>query len=356
MNDHMDGFDHRGTGTTGRDNMLNGIYSEITISWQPSAAQPRTGPNSMFMTTLGVTRSVIRRFFKTEGSKKFMGAAWFIPAMPDQSYRWAFCQFVTAANDPIMSFTLSTTGQLQILLGDTASASGGEVVLVESDPGAFVPGIFQHVECMGDVDGGAAEVRVNGVVACSITGVDFGVTPIAQWTCGRPRTNNDNVNDVYLDDLRVGDDQGGVNDDFMGDRRVFTDMSDADGATQEFTPSAGSDAFAMVDEIPQDGDATYVESSVVGDICQLAFPALPAGIAQINGIAFEAVARKTDVGVAALRINANSGGTQSLGDEQALNLVYETIPIQNFDEDPDIAGPWTPTTVNAALCELDHSS
>ena len=358
MNDHLDGFDHRGTGATGRTNMLNGVYSEVTASWEPSTANPRSGANAMHMATAAITRSVIRRFYKTQGFKKFLGHAWYIPALPDQSYRWCFCQFLTSSNIPIVSFTLSTTGQLQILIGDTASASGGEVVAAEGEAGDFVPGIYQHVECMGFVNGASssAEVRVNGVVAASVSGIDLGSTPIAQWTIGRTRTNNDGVNNVDVDDQRAGDDLGGVNDDFMGDKAVHTDMADADGPIQEFTPSSGGDAFAMVDEIPPDGDTTHVESTTPGNLCQITFPDLPAGVASVLGIAYEVSARKTDIGPADLAINVVSGAERELGQEQALNLAYEYLPLQCFDEDPEINAPWQPASVNASICELEHAA
>lgn len=349
MNLILEGFGHYGTGATGRTNMLNGAYAEVDGNIDISAVNPRTGTLSLRST--GTSNDLWRRILAATKTKVFFGMAHFLTNLPSNSARYSFAQFRNNGNAAIVSFTCSTTGEISVRSGDQAGT-----ILGTSAAGAFVNGAYHHVECMANINGaaGAAEVRVDGVVVLSLTGINLGSTPIAQVVAGSTSVNTHGIGTFYHADLRVGDDLGGVNDDFMGDRRVFTLFPDADGSPQQWTPLSGS-AFSNIDEAAPDGDTTYIESPTIGQVSRIGFAAVPANIAQINGIAYVNYARKTDVGSSGLQVNAVSNATVEDGTNNALAVTYAYQPLQLFDEDPDIAGPWTPASVDASFMELEHT-
>lgn len=356
MNEILDGFDHYGSGSTGRTNMLNGVWSEVASVITPTTTRPRTGTHSLHCTG-SVNSSLARRVFPTEGAIKYLEPAWYVTNTPVSDEKMCLGQFRSAANTPLVSFVLSTTGSIQIRQG---LATG--TVLAESGPLAFLPSSWQHVGMMAHMNGAAssAEVRVNGVVVASVSGVNLGSDNIAQFAIGQTQNGIHGTGDWFCDDLRTGDDQGGINDDFMGDRRVITQFPDADGLHQDFTPLSGSDAYAMVDETAPDGDVSYIDGADVGDLCQMGFPDLPAEVVAINGVAFATYARKTDVGDASITVNVVAGvaspQAREVGAEHVLNVTYNYLPLQVFDQDPDAEAPWTPAAVNNSYVEIDRTA
>jgi hypothetical protein len=207
---------------------------------------------------------------------------------------------------------------------------------------------------------GAAECRVNGVVVASVSGVNLGTTDIGGVRWGQIANGIHGTGDWFIDDVRLGDALNGVQDDFVGDRRVLLRQADRDGPIQDFTPDTGSTAWDRVDEVPPDDDASYIDGTTVGDRAQIGFEALPAGVVQVDSIAYVAYCRKTDVGDATIRLNCVSGvaspQAEELGAEYPLNITYNYLPIQIFDEDPDAAGPWTVSGADAAMCEIERTA
>ena len=65
---------------------------------------------------------------------------------------------------------------------------------------------------------------------------------------------------IHFDDIRIMDDAGTKLNDLIGDARIYTLAPDSDVAAN-WTPSGGGDNHDDVDEVPNDGDTTYVEAS-----------------------------------------------------------------------------------------------
>lgn len=349
MNEIIDGYDHYGTGAPGRLNMLDGAWSAVNPLILPTTTRPRTGTHSLEGES-PVGGAVARRAFITPGPKKFVGQAYYVNNLPTADDNFQFCQFIDAIAE-VATFTLTSTGSVQIRDGGPTGT-----VVAESTPLIFVEGVFQHVECMLDNNGasGAAEVRVNGVVAASIAGHSFGAAgDLEEFLFGHAGSAN-GAGDWWVDDLRTGDDLGGINDDFMGDKRVLTQFPTADSTPQEWTPSSGGSAFAMVDEPAPDEDATYIESATPGFRSRMTFDPLPDGVAAITGVAYAINARKTDVGECFIAVNQPSGDDTGLGTEIALTEAYAYKLLQNFDVNPDNDGPWSVAALDAAPVEIEH--
>jgi len=113
------------------------------------------------------------------------------------------------------------------------------------------------------------------------------------------------------------------------------------------TPSNGANA-PMVADIHQTGAATYVGSSTPGqsDLYGLAPPqALPASVV---AVVTRVLARKSDAGTRAIKVQIKSGPTLSQGPSIAIptNLAYLT---RTDLVDPNTGSAWTPSAVNNLL-------
>ena len=81
--------------------------------------------------------------------------------------------------------------------------------------------------------------------------------------------------------------------DFLGTPRVHQLIPNGDGASEQWTPSAGSDSYAMVDETPHDSDTTYVEGVTSGHRSSFTLPNLDPAGATAFGVQVDTVAKKT---------------------------------------------------------------
>lgn len=162
------------------------------------------------------------------------------------------------------------------------------------------------------------------------------------------RTESPQYANQYLqwDDLSIWDDQGGVFDGFQGPVRMTPAKVNADGATADWTPSAGSDHYAMVDDYPCDEDGTYNESTTATDVDELELEAGPTQ--PILGVVFVARARKADAGSADLSVGVLSSAsvqetTHTIADGSAYG-AYEHASVV----DPNTSAAWTEAGFNAA--------
>lgn len=150
-----------------------------------------------------------------------------------------------------------------------------------------------------------------------------------------------------FDDLYVADTSGSApHNDFLGDVRIDTLYPTADGTYTQFTPSTGTDHYALVDETaPNTSD--YVESSTAGHKDSYAMGDLSAITGTIFGVQVSAAALKDDAGARSLKVGVRSSTTDSVDAGTALStsqLYYSRI----LQTDPATTAAWTESGVNAA--------
>lgn len=218
-------------------------------------------------------------------------------------------------------------------------------VIATTAPGVFAAGGYAFLEAKitASNTSGAVELRVNGVTVLNATGLDnvegSNFEEISMLTFGNRASGSGGAN-YLICDLAMYDDIGDAPNDFVGDAVVLEDLPDADGAENDWTPSAGSDAWAVIDETPADGDTSYIESSTPGDRQTVTFPALDPIAADVVCVSFQIIARKTDPGDGSVSIGAISNGTEDQAAGIALSEAYigERAAWAN---DPDTSAPWT---------------
>lgn len=263
-------------------------------------------------------------------------------------------KFFDSAN--VVQFTVgyNSAGQIQVWRGDFATSLGvsaGTFLSIATWAHVAVKVLFSQT--VGTVD-----VQVNGSSVLSLTGLDTVQT--ANVNCQYVACFTASSNNTFWDNWYIWSDSGAAPwNDFVGERRVETVFPSADTADEDFTPSAGGDSFAMVDEIAPNDDTDYIESSTPGDETLLTCSNLAATSGSCLAVAVASVARKTDVDATEIATGLRSDATLVYGSDIVLSTSYHGANAGNFflrDLDPDGDVAWTPTTAQAATVAVKNAS
>jgi hypothetical protein len=133
---------------------------------------------------------------------------------------------------------------------------------------------------------GQLTVKINGTTdatwsgdtdysnAGNVRSVYFGPQPTAG--------SNVQINYVYIDDVAINNTDGAYEASWAGLGGVFYLKPNAEGAQNDWTPSAGTVNYAMVDETPSDNATTFNQALDSGDIDLYELDDCPEYIAEIN--------------------------------------------------------------------------
>lgn len=196
---------------------------------------------------------------------------------------------------------------------------------------------------------GTLEVRVNGVVWLSLTGIDTrngGTATFGGIIFGG--VGNVNGATYNFDDLYVCDGSGATNLDFLGDVRIQAILPSGDGNSSVLLGSDGNSVnnSLLVDEATPNSDTDYVSSAVVGDKDTYAFGNVTPVSGTVYGVQVLPFARKDDAGVRSIVSVARVSATEVDGPAQALTTTYKYYA--DVRETKPGGGAWTITDVNAA--------
>lgn len=198
--------------------------------------------------------------------------------------------------------------------------------------------------------GGSIEVRLNGLSEISISSVD------TQNTAGAyARFINIMPQDPVgmsrgLANLYVCDSTGSINNDFLGPCRCQSIVPNAEGSTIQWTPSAGSDNSAMVDELGtgvSDNDTTYVSAVTPGERDLYGYTDLTITDPVIFGVTGTIDVRVDSVSPESVCQVANSNGTISVLPTKSITSTSYSRRVDILELDPDTSNPWTLAAINA---------
>lgn len=339
----MDSFDIYGTSTTGNTNMLEGVYAQITGAGSPTTAQARTGANSYTFPNLVTS---IRRIFGADKATVGVGYGIYIENLPNVSNAMCLATFLNNGGTAVASVTVSTTGQIEVRTGGPSGT-----VRATSAP-ALVTTAWQHVEMKLTFHAttGAAEIRVNGqtVINASNINTDGAAGGVAaQVRIGLDTTPGATPTTWYIDDLFAWDLSGTYNNDFIGDKKVYVLVPNADTAAADWTPNSGSTGYTQIDEIPP-SSSDYIQGTVVGDISEFELTDLPSDVTNVLALQFYTKMLKTDAGDSNVQMSAVSGASAAAGTDRPIT-TNATVYTDVFEEDPDTNAPWTLSGVNGML-------
>lgn len=188
--------------------------------------------------------------------------------------------------------------------------------------------------------GGYYEIWVNGVLVHTFTG-DTQITAnayINQWAIL-------NSGGERFDNVAMYTEAGNAPNERTPETRIYAVLPTAD-TISGWTPSAGSDSYAMVDEQPEDGDTTYISTAGL-DLVQMDAAAAVAGGNTIYAVGVEFVARKDDAGTNVLKPTLRISGNDLEGDAAGLSTSYQRFRTL-WDQDPYTLADWTVSGANNA--------
>ena len=332
--------------------LLRGYTTPGTTVTTVNNTGGRTGPgffqsNSSSSSNRGITR-VLDTPLNTVGS----GVAMATMDAGSDTYRNHGLAFGVGGNG--FAYKVSTGADLSL------KVYNGTTLLGSSAPNVITIGPYFWVEMkiINNIDGGGGaantgsiEVRCNGDVVLVINGVNI-TSAISSVSLGNQQSNSGGGSTYTMrwDDWVIWDTNGTVNNDFLGDRRCFTSMPDADTAFADWSLSTGVDGYALIDELSP-SDADYIQADNPGDISE--FEKAPIGI-DTNDIAAVVVigrALKTDAGASSFRLGVHSGAFVE-NSEEFLPSTSAAYFSAVFERDPNGDIQWNQTSVDAATIRV----
>lgn len=370
-----DGFDHYGLD---EGNMLDGAWSNIQ------------GPNGTANATLSTTRAAtgttsfrfhqdcdgntpdLRKVLPAATDKIGVAGRVYLDQIPQNNSSATFVEFLTAgAARGHINAIMDNNGAFRFTRGKRYDFTDDDGTLIaQTDPDILVAGAQQHIEIQVYFHDTLGWIRlaVNGVHKFEVTGLDTKYNSDLCYSVGHGNIGNPG-SDWYLDDVYYYDftgdsavdtdfcpttDGNGVATSYIGELQVIYLPVEADTAEDDWVPSTGSDAAAMIDETTPD-DADYVSSTTAGDLSEYTIQDLPEDITYIRGVQFLGRMSKSDAGTATIQFGVKSVADTT--DEAARPVTVEPTYWHDYiNVDPDSGARWTRDSLNDAWFRLSRVS
>lgn len=337
-----DGFDHYG-GITAR--LLDRVYSSIEgVTLSTSSA--RTGSYAARVQVLQ-NNSGMRRVLPYETDMVGLAYAFNVQALPTDNRSMCLCQMLSKTNAPLMTVSVYSTGALAVRIGGWTGT-----IVAESGPEIIMPNSYQHFEIA--VNGSNLEIRINGVTYLNMTDLALSaqIAQIMVAGCyGYPKTGAV-LTDMFVDDVVCWDDTGPQFNTWVGDKKVYLSMPDEDGPDQDWTPSTGSNAWPILDNVPP-VDSQYVTATEAADRVSVGIAPFNTDIVSIAGVYVVGRVWKTDAGNAKISIDMVSGSEES----DPVSIPVTNAPVwygRAFEADPNTGMPWTVAGINDSLVRIER--
>jgi hypothetical protein len=240
---------------------------------------------------------------------------------------------------------LNTDGTLSITRNGTALTGG-------TSASAMSGNIYYYVEWMVTISASIAantcKVNVNGTnwinVAAGQSTRNTANNSANQVRIGYQSGASGNSPNWDFDDLYVldGNDSGVAGNPcnaFLGDVAVVPLYPSGAGNYSQWTPDSGTN-YARVNEALADGDTSYVQTGVAGNIDSYIYQALAGSPGSIFAVLWNAEMRKTDVSTYNVRRIYRKSATDYLSSiDQSLASTY-AIYQEVLHADPATAAAW----------------
>jgi hypothetical protein len=346
-----DNFENYGTGTTSRNNMLDGLpYIDAASNQTNGAATSPDGSGELVLTLTGSGTTNLDSFrlaISTPGNLIGMGARFWRPTLPaSNSERPVLFSWRSSANGRRYDLLVEPNGALG-LYNNSSTLIEGTVIPI------FTAASFQHIEARVDCVTGEYEVRREGVVVLEGTdpsppGGVIGIVGMSNHQNTFPA-----VGILYMKDLVVWDDTGTENNDFFGSVSVVTQSLLTDNSNSGWVASTGSSIAGVLDETTPN-DADYATAALINADVEMTLEDLPTDVTSVRGIITIVRAKKSDGGDGKLQISLKSNASYDAGIEHPLTTT-ETYHYDISELDPNTGTPWTPGTFNDASLRMKRT-
>jgi hypothetical protein len=152
-----------------------------------------------------------------------------------------------------------------------------------------------------------------------------------------------NAFDATIDDVVILDDT----ESFWGDVTVEGRVPDAAGNYSNFATNGASPNYACVNEVPEDGDTTYVSSGTLYLRDSYVFPAPLQDVLAVKAVQTVITAKKVGSDAVKLAPSFREGGTDYDQTATSLTTSY-VVYTEQFTTNPATGSAWT-ATATAAL-------
>jgi len=222
-------------------------------------------------------------------------------------------------------------------------------LLAESDPNKILGYTWHYIEAYFYVHDTAGEVKVwvDDELVTEVSGVDTknqSASGIDSVYLNSPNTTSGGWN-AFFNDLYVDSDTR------HGPCRVMGYLPYDDGSHVDFTPSTGSDHWAMVDDAVADNDSTYNKGDFVGE--KDTYKVLTGPLDAVYGLQIRSTVIKDGELVPARFKHLITQG----GDHQGSTLHdcagSYAIHTDVWDTDPSDSNPWNQTKIESAEFGLE---
>lgn len=132
-----------------------------------------------------------------------------------------------------------------------------------------------------DNSAGELELRLDGVtVGSALTGIDTLPTTVGRWRLGQTGSALGGSFTFWMDDIAINDASGATFTTWCGLGKIVLVKPTADTATNQWTTSAGTDHYALVDDVPgtPDDATTYLQDGNTANVERFAVSDLPAEV------------------------------------------------------------------------------
>lgn len=357
---YMDNFSFYGTTKA---EMLKGLpwadvysaSSQLALVNDPDGVSSGKVVNLANDTSSQVTPACLRLSLPVAGQQIGVGFRWFTEELPSTESRGSAFRLKNAANSRLYSLHILPTGQLRLnsYVGASSGDANGTVVDTTASP-VVTGGTWYHTEFYMDTNTGAYEVRIEGTPVLTGTEVSHTSSNIAliEWLQEFDVAASSSP-ESYIKDLVVWDDNGTVNNTFIGPVSVIGLLVDGD-VSSGWTPSTGTSDFELLDKTTPN-DATYIEAGDPPPAASImTLEDLPEDIVGVRALMSVVRARKTDGGDANIQISLISNGSEDAGSDDAASISFR-YHYTVSELSPDTATSWTPVEVNNATIKIDRT-
>jgi hypothetical protein len=340
----MDNFSIYGTGLTGRQKMMAGIWAAATgnciLDDDPDGV---SGGQVLRLSDSG--SASMRKVFD-QGQQTTVGCHVRVYFPTIESTNTSFIGFPDQDAAGQVGVRMDASGYLHAYKGST--------LLGSSDLPVIVADSWIHLEARLVVSNtvGEFELRINeDTVIGPLTNIDTQDTANTEVS-GILLANGSN-NTVYFRDLICWSGDGAQNNDFLGDHSVVS-LAPTGDTVLNWTPSTGSTGYDLIDETtPLDTDYVYADDAPPG-ASEFELADLDPDVVVVAGLQTVVRALKTDSGAANLQVSLNSDGNSDAGADRPIS-TSATYYLDVSELDPATSAPWTPAAVDDATVSIDRT-
>lgn len=238
----------------------------------------------------------------------------------------------------------NTDAKIEVFLGNFATLIGTANLIILSQTWY----VFElHVKI--DDSAGIVEFRIDGVQYVTYNG---DTKPDANTVITKLQFGQIYSSYSYYDDIIVNDISGSVNNSWPNGAKIVKLKPNADGSTKQWTPSAGSDHYALVDEAVPSG-TDFLQSTTAGEVEELALENLPAEALSIAALKADFWGLKgSTTAPTQVKLGVRKNGSNYMSSAKELPLAQGQV-THIIDSDPEDSSVLTPSEVDALQLVLE---